>query len=269
MKQIGVRWLILSLIVVALIGFFVYRPKEEPVITEPPQTVSEMIDTGPHKVTSENVLYTDKTIGFYAYPETDGDYPGVVMIHEWWGMNDSIKDMAKKLASYGYRVLAVDLFSGKVAQNMQQAQAMISAVAQAKANTNMADAKKFLIDKGSKKIAVFGWCYGGGQSLQFSLAEKDLSATVIYYGQLVTDSNKLKNITWPVLGIFGDTDTSISVDSVKAFEAALNKNQTPSEIIIYTGVGHAFANPTGPNYAPAETIDAWERTIVFLKKYLP
>lgn len=259
-----------SVIVIALAGVFIYRQTPPAQIEEPvPAIVSEMVTPGSLKVITDNVLYTNKTVGFYAYPETAGEYAGVIMIHEWWGLNESIKDMAGKLASYGFRVLAVDLFGGKVAQNMQQAQTYVSDVSQAKAIVNMTDAKKFLKNKGAGKIAVFGWCYGGGQSLQYSLVEKDLSATVIYYGELATDTGKLKPITWPVLGIFGDKDTSISVDSVKAFEAALNKSKIPNEIYIYPGVGHAFANPTGPNYAPAATKDAWDKTISFLKKYLP
>lgn len=95
-----------------------------------------------------------------------------------------------------------------------------------------------------------------------------LAATIIYYGQVVNDTNEISKIKWPVLGIFGDQDKSISVDSVKAFEQALNEIGVTNEIHIYPGVGHAFANPSNDNYAPQETADAWKKTLAFLKKYV-
>lgn len=120
------------------------------------------------------------------------------------------------------------------------------------------------------KIASLGWCFGGQQSLQLALNSGDhpLSATVIYYGRLVTEPEILSKIGWPILGIFGDQDKSIPVESVKNFEEALNANGITNEIYIYKGVGHAFANPSGDNYAPQETQDAWEKTISFLNKNL-
>jgi carboxymethylenebutenolidase len=121
----------------------------------------------------------------------------------------------------------------------------------------------------SSRIASLGWCFGGGQSLQLALnsEEHPLAATVIYYGNLVNDTESLSKIKWPVLGIFGDQDQSIPVDSVMQFEQALNEIGITNEIYIYPGVGHAFANPSGDNYAPKETADAWKKTLVFLEKY--
>jgi carboxymethylenebutenolidase len=121
----------------------------------------------------------------------------------------------------------------------------------------------------SSRIASLGWCFGGGQSLQLALnsEEHPLAATVIYYGNLVNGTESLSKIKWPVLGIFGDQDQSIPVDSVMQFEQALNEIGITNEIYIYPGVGHAFANPSGDNYAPKETADAWKKTLVFLEKY--
>jgi carboxymethylenebutenolidase len=104
--------------------------------------------------------------------------------------------------------------------------------------------------------------------LALNSEDHPLSATVIYYGRLVTEPETLSKIHWPILGIFGDQDKSIPVESVKKFEEALNANGITNEIYIYKGVGHAFANPSGDNYAPKETQDAWEKTVSFLKKYL-
>lgn len=224
--------------------------------------------TGDLKVKTSEVTYFETTKGFLAQPETPGDYPGVVMIHEWWGLNDNIKNEAEALASHGYNVLAVDLYNGKVAATPDEARGLTGSLDQAVATKNLQAATKYLRDLGSTKMASLGWCFGGKQSLQLALSGEKLDATVIYYGQLETDATKLTPITWPVLGVFGDKDASISVESVKGFEAGLNTNKTSNEIYIYPGVGHAFANPSNANYAATETADAWAKTLTFLEKNL-
>jgi carboxymethylenebutenolidase len=122
----------------------------------------------------------------------------------------------------------------------------------------------------ASKIASLGWCFGGGQSLQLALNSKDqpLSATIIYYGvPLTNDTKSLSNIKWPILGIFGGKDMAIPIDTVKQFQTALNKTGITNEIYIYPNVGHAFANPSNPNYSANETSDAWKKTLAFLEKY--
>ena len=202
--------------------------------------------------------------------------PAVVMIHEWWGLNENIKNMAENLAKEGYVVLAVDLYNGQVANTTESAQNLVNKVREnpSESINNLQHAVRYLTsleNVNSSKIASLGWCFGGGQSLQLALntePEYPLAATIIYYGNLVSDPESLSKIKWPVLGIFGDQDKSISVDSVKQFEAALNDNGITNEIYIYKGVGHAFANPSGDNYAQQETQDAWLKTVSFLKEYL-
>ena len=221
-------------------------------------------------IETQNVRYGEAT-GFLAKPQKEGIYPGIVMIHEWWGLNDNIKEMAKQLAAKGYVVLAVDLF-GKVAKDANEAKELITPLNKnpADAIKNMKSAVAYLrnldnVDK--NKIASMGWCFGGGMSLQLALND-NLKATVIYYGQLETDTAKLSVIKWPVLGIFGSLDTSIPVESVKKFESALNELGIENEIHVYEGVGHAFANPSGMNYAPEQTKDAWKKTVEFLDRNL-
>ena len=223
-------------------------------------------------ITTENVTYFGKNIGFLAKPKEDRIYPAVVMIHEWWGLNYNIKEMARQLAAEGYVVLAVDLFNGKVAKDANEARELITPINKnpEEAIKNMQSAVQFLKDQNNvnkEKIASMGWCFGGGMSLQLALNEK-LASTIIYYGNLETNASKLSVINWPVLGIFGDKDTSIPVESVKKFEAALNQVRIENEIHIYKGVGHAFANPSGMNYAPKETKDAWKKIIEFLDRNL-
>ena len=226
-----------------------------------------LLEEGQYEIVSSDVNYYGNSKGFFAEPKFKGNYPGIIMIHEWWGLNDNIKEMAKLLASQGYVVLAVDMYEGKVAKNQTEARQFTSSLNQTKAIENMKAAKEYLKSKNAQKIASLGWCFGGGQSLQLALND-ELDATVIYYGRLTDDKTQLSNIRWPVLGIFGAEDTGIPVASVNAFDAALDSLNVENEIYIYPGVGHAFANPSGMNYAAEETKDAWDKTLAFLEKSL-
>jgi carboxymethylenebutenolidase len=235
---------------------------------------------------NQSISYFDGSLGYLVYPDSTNatgtlgqqqqqKLPAVVMIHEWWGLNDNIKDMANELAREGYVVLAADLYNGEVAADPNRARELSSSVGEnpEQAISNLQSAVQYLAslpNVNSSRIASLGWCFGGGQSLQLALSSEQnpLSATVIYYGNLVNDTNELSKIAWPVLGIFGDQDQSIPVESVNAFEQALNETGITNEIYIYPGVGHAFANPSGDNYAPEETVDAWEKTLAFLKRYV-
>jgi carboxymethylenebutenolidase len=201
--------------------------------------------------------------------------PAVIMIHEWLGLNEHIKNQADILANEGYVVLAVDLYRGEVAADSNRARELTSSVRNnsASAIDNLQSAVNYvksleMVD--GSRIASLGWCFGGDWSLQLALnsSENPLAATIVYYGRPVTDTASLSSISWPILGIFGDQDQTIPVDSVKQFASALNASGITNEIYLYEGVGHAFANPSGDNYAPKETADAWQKTIGFLKQYL-
>ncbi len=230
---------------------------------------------------NRTVNYFDQAKGYLVYPTMSNEnktknnnntLPAVIMIHENKGLNDNIKNMANLLARNGYVVLAVDLFNGEVTTDRNRSSELTQHVRdnQDIATANLKSAVKYaasLPNVNAEKIVSLGWCFGGAQSLQLALNSQDhpLAATIIYYGRLITDKTILSNIKWPVLGIFGDQDRSIPVDTVKAFELALNSSGIPNEIYIYKGVGHAFANPSGENYAPKETQDAWQKTLSFLK----
>lgn len=232
---------------------------------------SESLGVEPkYSIDSKMVNYYEDTEGYLARPDDNEVYPGVVMIHEWWGLNDNIKSMADNLASQGYVVLAVDLYNGQVATDATQAQELVAGVTndQQKALENMRAATTYLKgEENADKVASLGWCFGGGQSLQLSL-NQTMDATVIYYGNLVTDKTKLVKIKGPVLGIFGSEDNVVPVSSVTTFDKTLDDLFKENKIYVYEGVGHAFANPTGDNYAKAETRDAWGKTLDFLDNNL-
>jgi len=211
------------------------------------------------------IAYFGDTSGYLAKPVISGNYPGIVMIHEWWGLNDNIKKMADKLASHGFIVLAVDLYDGNVATTSDQARQLSASYDSEIGIQNMNSATTFIGENySSEKIGSIGWCFGGSQSLNLALNNDDMDATVIYYGSLVTDPEKLSSIHWPILGIFAELDKGITVDSVHEFESSLNELGIQNDINIYSGVDHAFANPSGERFAPDESKDAWGKTIVFL-----
>jgi carboxymethylenebutenolidase len=235
------------------------------------------------------VKYFDNASGYLVYPSTtvtNGNsstaatgkkLPAVIMIHEFWGINDNIRSMARTLAKQaGYVVLAVDLFKGQSTNDPNQASQLVKSVRAnpQEAISNLQAAVKYVsslpfVD--SSKIASLGWCFGGGQSLQLALHSEQhpLAATILYYGTpLVIDKQELSKIKWPVLGIFGDHDQANPLPLINAFKAALDGDGITNEILIYKGLGHAFANPSGANYAPQQTADAWQKTLTFLSKYL-
>src|SRR5919204_2407354 len=239
------------------------------------------VDTNEGLEIKKQVKYFDGASGYLVYPSTaattaDKKVPAVIMIHEFWGINDNIRSMANTLAKQGgYIVLAVDLFKGQSTKDPNQAMQLVQSARSnpQEAISNLQAAVKYVRSLpfvNSSKIASIGWCFGGGQSLQLALHSEQhpLVATILYYGTpLVTDKQELSKIKWPVLGIFGDKDQAIPLSNIQQFKAALNSIGIPNEIHIYKGLGHAFANPSGANYAPNETVDAWQKTLAFLKKY--
>lgn len=228
-------------------------------------------------VTAEKLPYAELgdelVYGYFVAPaDMFEPLPAVIMIHEWWGLNDNIRAMADRLAAQGYIVLAVDLYGGKVASNAAEARQFMLGVVEdpEMANANIRSAYEFVSKTaGAPKVGSVGWCFGGGWSLNTAqLFPDDLDAAVIYYGQVTDDEDKLRPVNSPILGLFAAEDKGIKVESVQAFGAALTRLRKDHEIHVYPGVGHAFANPTGDNYSEAAAEDAWRRTLDFLNRYL-
>ena len=229
---------------------------------------SEIFVSGDYEIESMQVSYFGDVNGFLAKPVESGQYPAVVMIHEWWGLNDNIKEMAQKLASQGYIVLAVDLYNNKVGTTSEEARQLMTSFDGNEGIENMNSAIRFLKAEYSvDKIGSIGWCFGGGQSLNLAV-NSELDATVMYYGQIISESEKLSNISWPLLGIFAEEDQGIPPEAVRGFESSLDELGIQNEIIIYPGVNHAFANPSGDRYSPQEAKDAWNKTLEFFNNNL-
>ena len=209
--------------------------------------------------------------GYLARPAgVEGPLPGIIVIHEWWGLNDNVRSMAEQLAAEGYQALAVDLYGGASSDTRDGAAALMTASMEntAALTENVKQAFAYLEGDG-QKVGTIGWCFGGGWSLATALAlPEDVDATIIYYGRLVTDEEELAPLQMPILGFFGAEDQGIPVDSVHAFETSLNALGKDAAIHIYEGANHAFANPSGTAYQAEPAADAWEKTLSFFQAHL-
>ena len=236
---------------------------------------SEVAPSNPVKARNVNYATVDGHVvqGYLAVPEMEkGSTPGIIVIHEWWGLNDNIRAMARRFAGEGYAALAVDLYDGKVASNPDSAYALMKAsMNHANANIeNLKQAYSYLADSVmATKIGVIGWCFGGGWSLRTALAMPDkVDATVIYYGQLVTDPDQLKTLQMPIAAFFGGLDKSIPEQTIHKFESTLDSLGKSVQVKIYPDANHAFANPSGTRYNPEAAKDAWKLTLDFFSKNL-
>ncbi len=208
-------------------------------------------------------------IGYLAQPEGAGPHPAVLLIHEWWGLNEGMTILADALAAEGYVVLAPDAYRGRVTAQVPRALwlRLTTPEEQVFADIDAALAYLMSLDNvDTTRLASMGFCFGGGHSLQLGMRQSEnLALTILYYGAVVTDPELLRPLTdgQPVLGVFGEEDQTIPVADVLEFEAALNSLDIPNEITIYEGVGHAFLSEE--NYdQPGAAMNAWQQTLRFL-----
>jgi carboxymethylenebutenolidase len=224
---------------------------------------------------SKTVSYKsgDETVQAVLYtPEGKGPFPAIIVIHEWWGLNDWVKDQASKLADRGYVALAIDLYRGKVATTPDMAHEIMRGVPEDRAKRDLHAAFEFLQTQPNlrkDRIGSIGWCMGGGYSLDVALQEPTLAADVINYGHLATDPEALKKINAPILGLFGGQDHGITPDDVHKFEAAMKQLGKRIDLKIYDDAGHAFENPNNKDgYRAEDAGDAWKRTVSFFAQTL-
>jgi carboxymethylenebutenolidase len=210
--------------------------------------------------------------GLLYLPSTPGPHPAIVVIHEWWGLNDWIKEQAADLASQGYVALAVDLYRGKVANDPETAHELMRGLPQDRGVRDLVAAANYLKTQKSvdpHRIGAVGWCMGGGFAAQFAVADPDLRAVAINYGSLPTDPDALKQIHAAILGNFGALDQGITPQDVHDFATALQSLGKSVNVKEYADAGHAFENPNNKTgYKPADAKDAQERMRVFFHDHL-
>jgi carboxymethylenebutenolidase len=215
---------------------------------------------------------TETVHGLLYSPSGSGAHPALIVIHEWWGLTDWVKDQAQDFARQGYVTLAVDLYAGKVTTNPQTAYHLMSGLSQQRSVAALISAVAFLShrrDVNPRRIGAIGWCMGGGFAAQLATADPGLRAVVINYGELPTDRAALGKIHAAVLGNFGGLDKGITPDDVHAFAASMQALGKHVDVKIYPDAGHAFQNPNNKNgYRPADTVNAKERERKFLAEHL-
>jgi carboxymethylenebutenolidase len=251
---------------------------EEPKAAEAPASQpaeSSVSETGAAgELIVEMVDYTDADgevlMGYLARPAGDDKAPAVIVIQEWWGLNDHIKDVVRRFADEGFVALAPDLYHGQVTTEPDEARKLVMELDMAEAVREIQRAIDFLQAQdyvAGPKVGIVGFCMGGGLVLQTARVEEDLGAGVAFYGGALSPE-EAKEVKAPILGLYGAADQGIPVDSVRAMEAALNEAGIENEFHIYDGAPHAFFNDTRDSYRPDAAADAWPRTLAWFRTHL-
>jgi carboxymethylenebutenolidase len=210
----------------------------------------------------------DETVNGMLYtPSGKGPFPAIVAIHEWWGLNDWVKEQASKLADQGYVVLAVDLYRGKVADSPELAHELMRGLPEDRAKRDLLAATSYLRSQKNvkaDKIGTIGWCMGGGNANTLALSDPKLAAASIHYGHISTDKDAMAKIHAAIQGVFGGQDGGIPAEDVKKWEAALKGLGKDVQVTIYPDAGHAFENPNNKKgYRADDAADSWKKTLDF------
>jgi carboxymethylenebutenolidase len=247
-------------------------------------TVPAQVDTLPSAVwgradppSGQNVAYyagDEAAVGYLAVPDGEGPFPALILIHEWNGLVDRIRQVADAMAAEGYVALAVDLYSGRVGTNRDE---NIALMQETQGNTeqtiaNLDAAARFLRSRNdvTGKVASMGWCFGGGIALSYALGGKDHEGTAIFYGSLVTDPEVLGSIQHEVYGTFAEMDGGIPPEEVEEFVAALQSSGIENDVHVYDAVDHGFWLRVEENadLREAPALDAWRRLQAYLGRTL-
>ncbi len=210
--------------------------------------------------------------GYFARPTADGTYPGLVVIQEWWGLDDHIISVTQRFASQGFAALAVDLYRGHIAKEPNDAQHLVMTVQRPLALQDIQGAVDYLNQQSfviNNKVGVIGFCFGGGLAMQMSYQGKGVGAVASFYGSGVDPSpSDVQNATAPVIGFYGDKDPGFPADKINTWAQRFQAAGKTYEPHIYPGAAHAFFNDTRTSYVKAAAQDAWTRTLAWFHKYL-
>jgi carboxymethylenebutenolidase len=212
------------------------------------------------------------TTGYLVVPEGEGPFPAVILIHEWNGLVDRVRQVADALADEGYVALAADMYGGRTGDSREENMALMQE-AQADPSrmiANLDAAARLLRQRPdvTGKIATMGWCFGGGVALSYAIGGENHDGTAIFYGRLVEDPELLAGIDHPIYGTFAEMDSGIPPEQVERFAGALRAAGIENDIHIYDDVQHGFwlwvdRDPEG---ASGPALDAWNRLKSYLKR---
>jgi carboxymethylenebutenolidase len=211
--------------------------------------------------------------GYAARPEGDGPHPAVIVVQEWWGLNEHIKDVTRRFAQAGYVALAPDLYHGQVATEPDEARKLVMELDMPAAVQEIGSAADFLLGQdyvSGEQVGVLGFCMGGGLALQAALNDAGTgryAVAIPFYGSPLT-AEQAATVQTPILGLYGADDGGIPAADVKAMQDALTAAGVDNSFTIYEGAPHAFFNDTRESYRPEAATDAWQQTLAWLQKYL-
>ncbi|MHB2035535.1 MAG: dienelactone hydrolase family protein [Nitrososphaerales archaeon] len=209
---------------------------------------------------------------YLSRPTVPDKRPVIIVVHEWWGLNDNIRSIADRYASLGYVALAPDLFGGVIPKDRVEAAKQAENVSldfSAKIIKSVLDYATMRDFTNPSKIGMHGFCFGGTHAFNFICESKKIAAATIFYASVLPKPERLSNITSPLLIVYGDKDNAIKIDRVRELESTLKKLKKNTQFEIYAGAGHAFCNEANPNYNKEAAADAWEKTIKFFGTYMP
>jgi len=211
------------------------------------------------------------TSGYLATPKQRSG-PGLIVIQEWWGLVDHIKDVCDRFADEGFVALAPDMYHGKTTKSPDEAGKLMMALRIDQAEKDLGAAVQYLLtldSTTSKQIGVIGFCMGGALALYTATKNQNIGACIVFYGIHPNVKPDLPNLRVPVLGIFGEKDHSVPPDAVHELERKIRDQGKQIEVKIYPDADHAFFNDTRPEVYKAEAAaDAWKRSIAFLREHL-
>lgn len=228
----------------------------------------------PQGETAMYVAGDEATRGYLAVPEGEGPFPALILIHEWNGLTDRVRQVADAFAEQGYVALAADLYHGQVGTNRDENMALMG---EARGNmeaviSNLDAAQQLLREREDVggKVGVMGWCFGGGIALSYALGGEHHDATAIFYGSLVEDPAELARLDHPVYGTFAEMDGGIPPEQVERFAAALDSIGIDNDIHIYDAVNHGFWLRVDQDRELREepALSAWQRLLRFLGRTL-
>ena len=204
---------------------------------------------------------------YVAKPEGNGPFPVVIMVHEWWGLKEEMIGKADELAKDGYVVIAPDVFRGNTTSWIPTAIYQVSTTKTTQIDSDLDSVMQWVTNQpyaDRDRIAIMGFCFGGGTSLRYAVATPAIKATAVFYGAVITDPAVLKSLNGPVLGIFGADDTMIPVSDVNALRDGLDAAGVANEITVYEGEGHAFVTSVEAIRAGGNQGKAWQQLRSFL-----
>ncbi len=209
----------------------------------------------------------DLVKGYMARPMADGKYPGIVVIQEWWGLDEHVRDVTRRFARQGYMAIAPDLYHGDVVNEPSEAQKLAMGLDRSRAVRDTRAAIEYIksCDQSNGSVGVIGYCLGGGVSLLTATQDDAVSATVVYYGGIPDPADQLDSVNAPVLAIFGSDEA----ERANTLETELNNRGKSVQKHIYEGATHGFFNDSGQGHHAEASADAWDKTLAFLKANVP